>query len=150
MDDLSSLYQDLLLDHCRHPRHFGKLDTFTHQAEGFNPMCGDEINIFVKLDDQTIQQLQFTGQGCAISVASASLMSENLQGKSVSEAKTILSSFLHMLTDENAELNDELGKLQVLYNVRNYPIRIKCATLAWHAFLAAIEQNNAKVTTEQP
>lgn len=150
MNDLSLLYQEMILDHCRHPRHFGKLDVVTNEAEGMNPICGDEIKIYLRLLDKRIDGLQFIGQGCAISIASASLMSEYLQGKSDTQAKEIIRLFLHMLTDKDAISNENLGKLQVLYNVRNYPIRIKCATLAWHAFLAALENNQAKITTEAP
>lgn len=150
MDDLALLYQEMILDHCRHPRHFGKLNDATNEAEGINPLCGDEVKVYLKLLDDCINALQFTGKGCAISMASASLMSEHLQGKSSTQAKENIELFLHMLTDKDAMPNESLGKLQVLYNVRNYPIRIKCATLPWHAFLAALENHHAKITTEAP
>lgn len=150
MDDLSLLYQEMILDHCRNPRHYGKLDTATHEAEGMNPLCGDEIKVYLKVLEHQIKMIQFTGQGCAISIASASLMSEYMQGKYDTEAKEAIQSFLHMLTDKNGATNENLGKLQVFYNVKNYPIRIKCATLPWHAFLAALENNHAKITTEAP
>jgi nitrogen fixation NifU-like protein len=150
MDNLTLLYQEMILDHCRHPRHFGELSHCTHHAKGFNPLCGDEINVFLNVSNQTIEALQFTGAGCAISIASASLMSEELSGKTITEAEATFRSFLKMLTDSESPSENNIGKLQVLSGVKYYPIRIKCATLAWHAMQAALTQKQATVTTEQP
>jgi nitrogen fixation NifU-like protein len=138
MNDLLALYQEIILDHSRHPRHFGELIGATHQAEGNNPLCGDEITLFVTLSDQTIQAIQFTGTGCAICMASASLLTEHVSGKSLLEAQDSFAAFLHLAEKGTEPANVNLGKLTVFASVHHFPLRVKCATLPWHALKAAL------------
>lgn len=134
---LQELYQELIIDHSKHPRCQGCLHNPTCKARGHNPLCGDEITLYLHIEDQCIRDISFDANGCAISVASASLMAETLKGRSIPEAKTIFDKFHRMLTE--GEQEDELeGELQALAGVRQFPIRIKCATLAWHAFSDAL------------
>ncbi len=140
--DLRELYQEIILDHSRHPRHFGALADANHVAEGYNPLCGDKVKIYLKLDDaDRIADIAFEGKGCAISVASASLMSEMLKGRSTEEAEQLLSGFLHLVKGEDASDLEEDDKehLAVMAGVSAFPMRVKCATLAWHAMKAAID-----------
>lgn len=150
MNDLLSLYHDLILDHCRHPQHFGPLNNPTHTAEGYNPICGDEVKIYLEITDDRIHQLQFTGTGCAICLASASMMAVLLQNKTVNETQNLIALFHSLLTTENPLPETELlGKLTILANVKKYPIRVKCATLAWHTLKAALEHNHSPISTEK-
>ena len=144
---LRSLYQELILDHGRNPRNYGVASEPCDSCAGRNPVCGDELNLTINFDDK-IRQLKFSGQGCAISVASASMMCQRLEGMCASDAQRCVDSFLQMLTTEQKD-NSKLGKLAVFAGVRLYPQRVKCATLAWHALdsLLKIEQNKT-VTTE--
>src|SRR6185503_8308614 len=146
MSELADLYQDIILDHCKRPRNFGPLPGAEHVAEGYNPLCGDKVKVYLALDGDRLAGLAFEGSGCAISTASASLMTEALQGRSVDEAQRLFAEVHGMLTGDpsraamDSESFDELGKLAALAGVREYPVRVKCATLAWHTLQAALAQ----------
>ena len=146
MSDLRDLYQEVILDHNRAPRNFGPLPSANRKAEGHNPLCGDRVSVFLQVENDRIANIAFQGSGCAISTASASLMTEALKGKSVAEARGLFHGFHDLLT-ANGDA-DGLGKLAVFAGVREYPIRIKCATLAWHAVQAALDQQDHPVSTE--
>lgn len=149
MFDLKDLYQEVIVDHNRSPRNFGKIENADTTLEGFNPLCGDRLTIYIKTDNDIITDIRFDGSGCAISVASASLMTEAMKGKSVEEAQNIFDQFHDMVTDENHELDfDKLGKLAALAGVKEYPSRIKCATLCWHTLNSALSGNEQAVSTE--
>lgn len=151
MVDLKDLYQEVIVDHNRNPRNFGKLDDADRMAEGYNPLCGDRLNLYVKLDDGRIADLHFDGSGCAISVASASLMTDALKGKSLVEAERMFKNFHYLVTDEhtpNPEQVTQLGKLAALIGVREFPARVKCATLCWHTLKSALEEKKTPVSTE--
>lgn len=149
MFDLRSLYQEVIIDHNRQPRNFGKLEHPTHHAEGFNPLCGDQIELDLIVNkDNIITDIKFNGHGCAISTASASLMTESLIGKSLSEAHILFTQFHDGLTKDSTCDAQKLGKLMVLIGVKEFPARIKCATLAWHALDAALHNNKQPVSTE--
>ncbi|MDP2883060.1 MAG: SUF system NifU family Fe-S cluster assembly protein [Azonexus sp.] len=145
--DLRDLYQEVIVDHSRRPRNFGPLPEASHQAEGFNPLCGDRLTLRLKVVDGVIEDARFEGAGCAISTASASLMTEALKGHSASEAEALFGEFHQLLTGES-KASSALGKLEVLAGVREFPSRIKCATLAWHTLRAALQAENRPVTTE--
>jgi len=148
MSDLRDLYQEVIFDHNRNPRNFGKLADANHQAEGFNPLCGDRLTLYLKVDAEgIIQEVAFDGTGCAISVASASLMTEALRGKPVAEAEGLFQAFHDLLTDGHGHEVD-LGKLKVLEGVKAYPSRIKCATLAWHTLDSALHDEDETASTE--
>lgn len=145
MDDLKELYQEVILDHSKHPRNFGKLDPCSHEAHGYNPLCGDTVNVFLKLDpNKVIEDISFDGKGCAISMASASLMSEIIKGKTEAQANTLFENFHALVTkDEEAQdLDDDMERLIVLAGVKQFPMRVKCATLSWHALQSALNGNN--------
>ena len=146
--DLRDLYQEVIVDHGRRPHNFGPMPDASHQAEGFNPLCGDRLTLRLKVVDGVIEEARFEGVGCAISTASASLMTEAMKGRSTSDAEALFASFHAMLTGERQETDAALGKLEVLAGVREFPIRIKCATLAWHTLLAALHEEERPVTTE--
>jgi nitrogen fixation protein NifU and related proteins len=147
--ELRDLYQEVVVDHGRRPRNFGPLPGASHQAEGFNPLCGDRMSLHLQVVDGIIRDARFEGAGCAISTASASLMTEALLGRSEAEAEALFDSFHDMLTgEEHPETALALGKLEVLAGVRQFPSRVKCATLAWHTLLAALHQEQRPVTTE--
>lgn len=150
MSDLREIYQQIILDHYRKPRNFHELDGASHHAGGHNPLCGDRVEIYLDVaDDGTIRDVGFKGAGCAISTASASLMTEAIKGKPVAEAKALFEQFHHMLTDKESDIPEELGKLEALAGVRQLPVRIKCATLAWHTLQSALaNQLDQTVTTE--
>ena len=150
MSDLQELYQELILDHYRRPCNRRKLEQADRTAEGFNPLCGDRITVYAVVEDDVIKDLSFEGSGCAISTASASLMTQKLKGMSLAEAEAVFDRFHAMVTDESRRADDgaELGKLAVFSGVRKYPARVKCATLAWHTVKAALQQHNKMVTTE--
>jgi nitrogen fixation NifU-like protein len=145
--DLKDLYRDVILDHNRKPRNFGRLDPSDRQAEGHNPLCGDRLSVFVRLDGDRIEDLRFEGKGCAISTASASLMTEAVKGKRRAAVDEIFERVHTLLTSQDAPPAQDLGKLAALSGVREYPARVKCATLCWHTLNAALE-NGAAVTTE--
>ena len=149
MNELFELYQEIILDHNKRPRNYREIDPHTHFAEGTNPVCGDEISVYLKVDDGKIEDVSFQGEGCAISKASASLMTTGVRGKTVVEAKAEFEKVREMLTgpaDIQVDL-DEVGNVACLSGVRQFPARIKCATLAWHALNAALEGESG-VTTE--
>jgi nitrogen fixation protein NifU and related proteins len=141
------LYQELIIEHGRHPRNFGKKFDATDSLEGFNPLCGDKITLFLKYENDCITDLAFEGSGCAISMASASLMTEALKGKTKAEAIDAFENFHHMLTDNDAP-PQSLGKLTALVGVRDYPMRVKCATLSWHTLKSLLNGYHDPVTTE--
>ena len=149
MSELSELYQQTILDHNRSPRNYKKLENYDHKAEGFNPLCGDHYNLYVDLDNGVIKDISFEGSGCAISKASASMMTSILKGKTKHEAEELFAKFHKLLTSKiGEEQNIEgLGKLEVFAGVRDYPVRVKCASLAWHTLKAALN-NEQKITTE--
>ena len=153
MSDLRELYQTTILDHSRQPKNFGKLDECTHKAEGYNPLCGDKVTIYLELEGDQVKDIAFDGAGCAISTASASLMTEALKGKTIDEARALFHRVHQTMTgqaDEGDAGSDvELGKLAVFEGVRQYPLRVKCATLAWHTLKNAIEgKGDELVVTE--
>jgi nitrogen fixation protein NifU and related proteins len=147
MSDLTDLYQEVILDHNRRPRNFRVLANATHQAEGYNPLCGDRLNLFLKLDGDVITDVGFQGSGCAISKASASLMTDSLKGCAVSDARALFERFHRMVTTPPDVEVEDLGKLSALAGVREFPVRVKCASLAWHTLKAALEHSD-KATTE--
>jgi nitrogen fixation NifU-like protein len=147
MGDLSDLYQEVILDHNRRPRNFRILEQASHQAEGNNPLCGDRLNLYVNVDGEIITDIGFQGSGCAISRASASLMTDAVKGRPVAEARELFERFHRMVTTPPDRPVDDLGKLSVLAGVREFPVRIKCASLAWHALKAALERTQT-VSTE--
>ena len=148
MNDLGDLYQELILEHYRRPRNYGRLNEANRTAEGFNPLCGDRLNLYLKLTDGVIEEARFEGQGCAISTASASLLTEAVKGKTVGEAEALFRAFKDLLTLPEGDTNPPLGKLEALAGVRRFPVRVKCATLAWHTLHAALAQERSAVTTE--
>lgn len=148
MADLRELYQEMIFDHYKRPRNCHTLADANHHADGFNPLCGDKVTVYVKLGDGIIRDVSFQGMGCAISTASASLMTELLKGKTVAEAEALFEKFHKLVTgDENPDLAG-LGKLEVLAGVKEFPARVKCATLAWHTLHAALEDKEQPVSTE--
>jgi nitrogen fixation protein NifU and related proteins len=139
--DLNELYRDVILDHNRRPRNFGGLESADASAEGFNPLCGDHLTLRLKLKDDTISDIRFEGEGCAISTASASLMTEAVKGKSRGEALKLFERVHQLLTDDAAS-SAELGKLAALSGVREYPARVKCASLCWHTLASALKSTD--------
>ena len=149
MSELSDLYQEVILDHNRRPRNFRTIDDASRKQEGYNPLCGDRLTLYVRLDGERISDVAFQGSGCAISKASASLMTETLKGKTIAEARELFEQFHAMVTSSPDTDPADLGKLSVLSGVREYPTRVKCASLAWHTFKAAVSgETDAPVSTE--
>jgi nitrogen fixation NifU-like protein len=149
MPNLRDLYQEVILDHNRRPRNFGSLAGANRSAEGFNALCGDRLTLYLKLVDGVIEDARFEGTGCAISTASASLMTEALKGKTEAQAQSLFEGFHALLTaGDSAGPTVPLGKLEVLSGVREFPVRVKCATLAWHTLQAALQNEIGSVTTE--
>ena len=145
--DLSDLYQEILLEHNRRPRNFRKIEDATHQADGFNPLCGDQISLQLKVGSETVEDAAFQGHGCAISRASASLLTQAVKGSSSDEAMSMFEEFHRMLTEPDADLDfDLLGDLEMLAGVIAYPTRIKCAILAWHTLKAAMDGEGVATT----
>ena len=149
-DDLRDLYQEVILDHNKKPRNFREMADANRKSEGYNPLCGDKVTVFAKVEGGVIRDLAFRGAGCAISTASASLMTEQLKGKTEAEAKGIFQRFHAMVTSPaGTEASSEgLGKLAVLSGVSEFPVRVKCASLAWHTLNAALENRGDPVSTE--
>lgn len=148
-DDLRDLYQEVIFDHNRNPRNFRVMADANRQVEGFNPLCGDRLTLYLKVDDHVITDASFQGSGCAISTASVSLMTEIVKGKTEAEADTLFKQFHEMTTGKSEEINLEaIGKLAVLAGVREYPARVKCATLAWHTLDAALKNQEKSISTE--
>ncbi len=149
MFDLKDLYQEVIIDHNRSPRNFGKLENPDRTLEGFNPLCGDRLTLYLKMDNNHIDDISFDGSGCAISVASASLMTDAMKGKTSEEAEDIFNNFHELVTTDGSDANsDNLGKLAALAGVRKYPTRVKCATLCWHTLRSALEGGDRAVSTE--
>ena len=146
--DLADLYRDVIVDHNRRPRNRGPLPSANHRAEGNNPLCGDQLRVYVDVEHDVIRDLRFEGTGCAISTASASLMSEAVKGRSRAEAATLFEAVHRMLTGSGAASGVELGKLAALGGVREFPARVKCASLCWHTLNAALADDAQPVTTE--
>lgn len=149
MPDLRELYQQVILDHYKQPRNFKRLERATRQAEGHNPLCGDQITVYLHLDGDTIRDISFEGAGCAISQSAASLMTTTLKGKTRAEAEALFAKFHAMVTGEgNGSDPMELGKLAVFCGVSEFPVRVKCASLPWHTMRAALEGKGQPVSTE--
>jgi len=150
MSEYSDLYQDLILDHQKNPRNFGEMEGANHHADGFNPLCGDKISLSLRTDEKgVIQDIRFKGSGCAISKASASMMTVALKGKKSEEAEKLFHQFHDMVMGTgDAKPPVDLGKLKVFAGVKEYPARVKCASLAWHTMEAALHQENAVISTD--
>ncbi len=150
MFDLHDLYQDLILDHNRTPRNRRRLDAADREAEGYNPLCGDRVTIYLSIRDDVVEDVAFEGSGCAISTAAASLMTESVKGRTVDEAHRLFERFHEMVTEGAPPTGDGpgLGKLEAFSGVRRFPARVKCATLAWHTLVAALESKSELVSTE--
>lgn len=149
--DLRELYQEIIVEHNRNPHNHYVMEDATAQADGFNPLCGDKLTLYLKIEDNRLKELSFCGRGCAISQASASLMTDALRGKTLLEAELLFERFHALLTNENdSQLSSDHGldRLEALAGVKAYPARVKCATLAWHTFNAAVQCNAAIVSTE--
>ncbi|MES2221171.1 MAG: SUF system NifU family Fe-S cluster assembly protein [Acidobacteriota bacterium] len=146
MSELEDLYQDVILEHSKHPRNFRVVETANRQAEGYNPLCGDHYTIFLDLEDNTIRDISFQGSGCAISKASASMMSHALKGKTAVQAEELFNKFHRLMTSPDADRAADLGKLAVFAGVAEFPTRIKCATLPWHTLLAALQEKQMAST----
>ena len=152
--DLKQLYRDIILEHGKSPRNLGKCEAYNHEAKGYNPLCGDKVHVYLKSNrEKKIEGLTFEGDGCAISLASASIMTELVAGKSLAEAKEIMNAFLNMIKN-TSEIqskyldDDQKTKLMSLSGVKQFPMRVKCATLSWHTLVSAIEGKNEEVNTE--
>ncbi len=149
MSDLRELYQEVILDHNRKPRNFGVLPDANRLAEGYNPLCGDHLNVYLRMEGDRIEDVHFDGSGCAISKASGSLMTLTLKGKTLTEAEDLFKRFHHMVTSKPGDpVPEQIGKLAVFSGVCEFPSRVKCATLAWHTFKSALENKHERVTTE--
>jgi nitrogen fixation NifU-like protein len=150
MADQRALYEQVILDHNKKPRNWGTIEDADHKAEGYNALCGDQFTIYMKMDGDVISDISFEGAGCAISKSSASVMTTLLKGKTTAEADALFHSFKEMITaPTDAELDEKaLGKMAVFSGVREYPVRIKCATLSWHTMISALEDNDDPVSTE--
>ena len=152
--DLKQLYQDIILEHGKSPRNLGKCEGYSHEAKGYNPLCGDKVHVYLKIDTgKKVENLTFEGDGCAISLASASIMTELVKGKSFDEAKEIMNAFLDMIKNtskiqSNYLDEDQKTKLMSLSGVKQFPMRVKCATLSWHTLNSAIEGKKEEVNTE--
>ena len=152
--DLKQLYQDIILEHGKSPRNLGKCKGYNHEAKGHNPLCGDKVHVYLKLDSkQKVESLTFEGEGCAISLASASIMTELIKGKSSDEVNDIMKAFLNMIKN-NSEIqskyldDDQKTKLMSLSGVKQFPMRVKCATLSWHTLVSALDGKKEEVNTE--
>lgn len=148
--ELKELYQQVILDHNKSPRNFRVMDNATQHAEGFNPLCGDHLDVYLIIEDGIVKDVSFKGEGCAISKASASVMTSVLKGKTIEEAEALFEKFHDLVTGklgENLDL-DELGKLAVFAGIQEFPVRVKCASLAWHTMINALHNKSEKVTTE--
>jgi nitrogen fixation NifU-like protein len=149
MSELSELYQQVILDHNKKPRNFRKLETANHTAEGYNPLCGDHLTVYLDVENDAVKEIAFEGSGCAISKAAASMMTQAVKGKSKEQAEELFNEFHSMVTGELDEENEEnsLGNLKIFAGVREFPVRVKCATLPWHTMHAALH-NEQHVSTE--
>jgi nitrogen fixation NifU-like protein len=150
MSDLRELYQELIIDHSKRPRNFRVLEAANHKSEGYNPLCGDKVTVFLELENDRVKNVSFQGSGCAISTASASVMTESIKGKTLAEAEALFEVFHNLVTGKPpaAGKTPELGKLVVFSGVSEFPVRVKCATLAWHTLHAALQGEGEIVSTE--
>jgi nitrogen fixation protein NifU and related proteins len=148
--DVRDLYQDMILEHSKKPRNFRSLPQANRKAEGYNPLCGDHFTVFLQLENDEVKDISFEGSGCAISKASASMMTASLKGKTKSQAQELFVRFHRLVTSQATEAHDgvDIGKLIVFSGVSEFPVRVKCATLAWHTMLAALEEKSDTVSTE--
>ena len=148
--DVRDLYQDMILEHSKKPRNFRSLPQANRKAEGYNPLCGDHFTVFLQFENDEVKDISFEGSGCAISKASASMMTASLKGKTKSQAQELFTRFHRLVTSQASEAHDgvEIGKLVVFSGVSEFPVRVKCATLAWHTMLAALEEKSDSVSTE--
>jgi nitrogen fixation NifU-like protein len=146
--DLKDLYRDVILDHNRRPRNFGRIEAPDGRADGHNPLCGDQLSVFVRLAGERVEDIRFEGKGCAISTASASLMTEAVKGKDRAAIRELFERVHTLLTQADAPPDIGLGKLAALSGVREFPVRVKCASLCWHTLNAALEHGNATISTE--
>ena len=152
--DLKDLYQDIILEHGKSPRNFGKCEKYTHEAKGHNPLCGDKVHVYLKLNNEKkVENLSFEGSGCAISIASTSIMTESVKGKDLEIARKIIIDFLNMIKNtqeiKSKDLDDDQKiKIMSLSGVKQYPMRVKCATLAWHTLTSAMDNKKEEVNTE--
>ena len=146
--DLKELYRDVILDHNKRPRNFGRIEAYDTHAEGHNPLCGDRLTVWLRLKDDRIEDIRFEGKGCAISTASASLMTEAVKGKDKAVVLSLYGRIHSLLTRQDAVPDASLGKLAALSGVREFPARVKCASLCWHTLNAALERSVATVSTE--
>ncbi len=153
--ELKELYQEIILDHGKNPRNLRKTENFNKDAKGHNPLCGDKVHIYLKLDEnKKVHDISFEGQGCAISMASASIMTDLVKGKEENEVKEIIADFLQMIKEKD-QLNNKIleenekTKLMCLSGVKKYPMRVKCATLSWHTLISAIDNNHEEINTEK-
>jgi nitrogen fixation protein NifU and related proteins len=151
MNEIQELYQQVILDHNKNPRNFGPLEHHNHFSEGHNPLCGDHIDIYIDIEENVIKNVSFNGSGCAISKASGSIMTSLLKGKTVDEAKLLFEKFREAVTSDTDTEPDllNLGKLAVFCGVREFPARVKCASLAWHTFMSALEKSEKTSTEEE-
>ena len=153
--NLKQLYQDIILEHGKSPRNLGKCEGYSHEAKGYNPLCGDKVHVYLKLDNgKKVERLTFEGEGGAISLASASIMTELIKGKSINDAKDIMNAFLNMIKNtskiqSNHLDEDQKTKLMSLSGVKQYPMRVKCATLSWHTLISAIDNTQEEINTER-
>jgi nitrogen fixation protein NifU and related proteins len=153
--DLKELYQDIILEHGKSPRNFGKCNGYNHEAKGHNPLCGDQVQVYLKINNnKSVEELSFEGSGCAISIASTSIMTELVKGKSFDVAKKIVSEFLSMIKSgseiKSKDLNeDQKLKIMSLSGVKQYPMRVKCATLSWHTLVSALDGKKVEINTEK-
>ena len=153
--NLKQLYQDIILEHGKNPRNLGKCEGHSHEAKGYNPLCGDKVHVYLKLDNgKKVEDLTFEGDGCAISLASASIMTELIRGKSFNDTKEIMNAFLNMIKNtskiqSNHLDEDQKTKLMSLSGVKQYPMRVKCATLSWHTLISAIDNTQEEINTER-
>ncbi len=146
MSDLRHLYQEVILDHNKRPRNFREMESCSHHASGHNPLCGDQVDVYVEVEDGKVKDLSFKGNGCAISTASASMMTEAVKGKPIEEVEALFQDFHSLITGNDSGKN--LGKLRILSGVKDYPSRVKCATLVWHTLRAALDNKDETVVTE--
>lgn len=151
MSDMRDLYQEFILDHHKKPRNYGKLEGANRESEGYNPLCGDRVTIYLAIEDGVIKEVMWEGSGCAICTASASVMTEVLKGKSVESAEELFGKFHDLVTGDPCETpsTEGLGKLAVFFGVREFPVRVKCATLPWHTLQAALRKRDKTVSTEE-
>ncbi len=146
--NLDDLYRELILDHYRHPRNRGSLENATAKVDGYNPLCGDEIEVDLLFDDDVIEDVAFTGHGCSISQASSSMMTDAVKGRSKVEAQALVAAFKRMMTDPDVEPSEELGDLEAFQGVAKFPVRVKCATLAWNVLEQGLQKNGASRVEE--